>query len=51
MDEDVVATSPVIGLGQKKKRRKIFGMVQEGNKVSKYETCERILHEYAQKIY
>ncbi len=47
MDEDV-NTSPV--LGEKRKRRRIFGVTQEG-KVSKYDTCERILHEYAQKIY
>lgn len=33
MDEDIIATSPVVG--QKKKRRKIFATVQEG-KVSKY---------------
>lgn len=48
MDEDVIATSPT--LGQKKKRRRIFALAQE-TKVSKYETCERVLHEYAQKIY
>ena len=50
MDEDVCGSNPIISLGQKKKRRKIFGTASE-EKTLKYETCERILHEYAQKIY
>lgn len=48
MDEGETNTTPA--LVQKKKRRKIFALTQD-SKANKYETCERVLHEYAQKIY
>lgn len=41
VDEDAVTTMPA--MGEKKKRRRIFGITQEA-RMLKYETCEKILH-------